>query len=364
MRVTLSVIKADIGSYVGHNLVHPELIELARAELEKAKKRKEIIDYFVFNCGDDLELVITHKGPEEDPKIHRLAWNVFTDCTKKAKELKLYGAGQDMLKDSFSGNIKGMGPGVAEISFEERPSEPIVILAADKTEPGAWNYPLFKIFADPFTNPGLIISPEMNEGFTFEVHDVLESKKIKFKCPEDMYDLLAFIGTPGRYVIKCITRNHDNLLCAVTSTTRLSLIAGKYVGKDDPVCIIRAQHGLPDIGEITEPFAQPYLVEGWNRGSHAGPFMPVSLEQAVPTRFDGPPRVVALGFIIQKGNLIGPLDLFKDVSFDRARQKANEIADYMRMHGPFQPHRLPESDMEYTSLPKIKEKVKDRWKEV
>ena len=361
MKITLSVIKADIGGFPGHSQVHEKCMEAAGEHLSKSNL---LLDYRVMHCGDDLELVITHKGPEEDPKIHRLAWNVFTDCTKKAKELKLYGAGQDMLKDSFSGNIKGMGPGVAEISFEERPSEPIVILAADKTEPGAWNYPLFKIFADPFTNPGLIISPEMNEGFTFEVHDVLESKKIKFKCPEDMYDLLAFIGTPGRYVIKCITRNHDNLLCAVTSTTRLSLIAGKYVGKDDPVCIIRAQHGLPDIGEITEPFAQPYLVEGWNRGSHAGPFMPVSLEQAVPTRFDGPPRVVALGFIIQKGNLIGPLDLFKDVSFDRARQKANEIADYMRMHGPFQPHRLPESDMEYTSLPKIKEKVKDRWKEV
>jgi fructose 1,6-bisphosphate aldolase/phosphatase len=27
----------------------------------------------------------------------------------------LYGAGQDLLKDSFSGNVRGMGPGVAEI---------------------------------------------------------------------------------------------------------------------------------------------------------------------------------------------------------------------------------------------------------
>jgi fructose 1,6-bisphosphate aldolase/phosphatase len=364
MKITLSLIKADVGSYVGHNLVHPELIKLAKEELAKAKSRKDIIDYFVFNCGDDLELVMTHEKPVDNPKIHELAWNIFKVCTNKAKELKLYGAGQDMLKDTFSGNVKGMGPGVAEISFEERPSEPVVILAGDKTEPGAWNYPLFKTFADPFTDPGLMIDPKMNEGFTFEVHDVIENKKIKFKCPEDMYDLLAFIGTPARYVIKGISRNADNLECASTSTTRLSLIAGQYVGKDDPVCIIRAQHGLPDVGEITEPFAQPYLVEGWNRGSHVGPFMPVGLDDAMPTRFDGPPRVVALGFIISNGKLIGPVDLFKDVSFDLARQKANEIADYMRMHGPFQPHRLPESDMEYTSMPKIKDKLKNRWKDI
>ena len=364
MKITLSVIKADIGSYVGHNLVHPELIKLAKEELEKAKSRKDIIDYFVFNCGDDLELVMTHENPVENPKIHELAWNIFKACTDKAKELKLYGAGQDMLKDTFSGNVKGMGPGVAEISFEERKSEPVVIFAADKTEPGAWNYPLFKSFADPFTDPGLIISPEMNQGFTFEVHDVVENKKIKFKCPEDMYDLLAFIGTPGRYVIKHIFRNSDNLICTSTSTSRLNLIAGKYVGKDDPVAIVRTQHGLPDVGELTEPYATPFLVEGWNRGSHVGPFMPVSVENSMPTRFDGPPRVVALGFILRNGKLIGPVDLFKDVSFDLARQKANEMADYMRMHGPFQPHRLPEHDMEYTSMPKIKEKLKDRWEPV
>jgi len=90
--------------------------------------------------------------------------------------------------------------------------------------------------------------------------------------------------------------------------------------------------------------------------------MPVSLEDAIPTRFDGPPRVVALGFIIRNGTLVGPIDLFKDISFDRAREKANEIADYIRMHGPFQPHRLPEVDMEYTSMPKIREKLKNKWK--
>lgn len=44
----------------------------------------------------------------------------FVDCTNIAKKLKLHGAGQDLLSDAFSGNVKGMGPGVAEMQFEER----------------------------------------------------------------------------------------------------------------------------------------------------------------------------------------------------------------------------------------------------
>jgi fructose 1,6-bisphosphate aldolase/phosphatase len=42
--------------------------------------------------------------------------------TEVAKEQGLYGAGQDILKDAFSGNVKGMGPAVAEMEFEERPN--------------------------------------------------------------------------------------------------------------------------------------------------------------------------------------------------------------------------------------------------
>ena len=36
----------------------------------------------------------------------------------------------------------------------------------------------------------------------------------------------------------------------------------------------------------------------------------------------------------------------------------------MRRHGPFEPHRLGEEDMEYTNLPKILEKFKNRFKNI
>jgi fructose 1,6-bisphosphate aldolase/phosphatase len=69
--------------------------------------------------------------------------------------------------------------------------------------------------------------------------------------------------------------------------------------------------------------------------------MPVPVDQAHPSRFDGPPRVVSLGFQITGGRFIGPRDMFADPSFDRARATANEVMDYLRRHGPIEPHRLP-----------------------
>ncbi len=364
MKVTMSVIKADVGGLVGHCAVHPDLVQIVEEYLKKARDGGLIIDYHVTAVGDDLQLIMTHTKGINAEAIHRLAWEAFEKAAAKAKELKLYGAGQDLLSDAFSGTIKGMGPGLAEMEFEERPSEPIIIFMADKTSAGAWNLPLYRIFADPFNTIGLVISPSMHDGFAFEVHDVKEGKKILLKCPEELYDLLLLIGSPSRYVIKAVYHKATGEIAAVSSTERLSLIAGRYVGKDDPVCIVRCQHEFPAVGEVLEPFALPHLVEGWMRGSHYGPLMPVALRNATPTRFDGPPRVVALGFQLSGGQLIGPRDLFDDPCFDEARRLCNTITEYLRRHGPFEPHRLPMEEMEYTTLPQVLARLKDRFEDI
>ena len=70
----------------------------------------------------------------------------------------------------------------------------------------------------------------------------------------------------------------------------------------------------------------------------------------------------ATGQLWANGALIGPRDMFSDVSYDMVRQQANEIANYIRRHGPFEPQRLPLSDMEYTTLPNVLKKLKDRFK--
>jgi fructose 1,6-bisphosphate aldolase/phosphatase len=359
-KITLSIIKADVGGWVGHSAIHPEMHDLAEKHAAKAKKDGIIIDYFVGHCGDDHAFILTHRGGIQSAPIHKMCWDAFLDMTELAKKLGLYGAGQDILSDAFSGNLRGMGPGYAEMEFEERTSEPIICFLADKTEPGAWNMPLYKMFCDPFNTAGLVIDQSMFKGFDIEVDDLVNAKKVVFDTPLETYPMLSFIGAPGRFVIKNVYTKSGEIV-ATTSTQRLSFIAGKYVGKDDPVMAVRCQSGMPAVGEVLNPFAFPHIVAGWMRGSHHGPLMPVSMKQDHPTRFDGPPRVVALGFQLKDGKLNGPRDMFEDISFDRARTIANEMADYLKAHGPFEPHRLPLEDMEYTNMPYIMETLKDRW---
>ncbi|MBO8142885.1 MAG: fructose 1,6-bisphosphatase [Firmicutes bacterium] len=359
--ITLSVIKADTGGFVGHSAVHPDMMQAAEAQLKERKEQGIIIDYQVARVGDDIALIMTHRHGADSELVHRIAWETFQATTEVAKRLKLYGAGQDLLKDAFAGNVKGMGPGVAEMQFEERPSEPVIIFLGDKTSPGAWNLPVFRMFADPFNTPGLVIDPKMHDGFDFEIMDLRENKIARFRTPQESYDLLMFIGSPNRFVIRNVYLPGGTEPVASTSTQRLSLIAGKYVGKDDPVLIVRCQSGLPAVGEVLEAFTQPHLVEGWMRGSHCGPLMPVGFEQANTSRFDGPPRVVAYGFQVNRGRLVGPRDMFGDPGFDRARQTALEMAEMMRRMGPFEPHRLPLEEMEYTAMPQVMRKVQHRF---
>lgn len=359
--VTVSVIKADTGGYVGHTAVHPQMIGKARQLADRAVASELLLDARVATCGDDLSLIMSHTYGEDSELVHAFAWDVFRATTEIAESHGLYGAGQDLLSDAFSGNLRGLGPGYAELTFEERHSETLVVFLADKTEPGAWNLPLYKIFADPFNTAGLVIDEKLHAGFDFEVYDLFEDKRIVFSCPAEIYDLLMFIGAPARYVVHSTWSKTMAEPAAATSTQRLSLIAGRYVGKDDPVMIVRCQAGLPAVGEVLEPFALPYSVAGCMRGSHHAPFMPVSQAQAHPSRFDGPPRVVALGFQLHNGRFVGPRDLFEDVAFDEARRQANLVMDYLRRHGPFEPHRLPLADLEYTTMPAIEAQLADRW---
>ena len=364
MDVTLSAIKADIGGWVGHSVVHPETLSRAGELMAVAKERGLVLDYRVLNCGDDLQLIMTHQHGEDSEAIHGLAWDVFTDCTAVAKRLKLHGAGQDLSCDAFAGNVKGMGPGLAEMTVQEREAETVVVFMADKTASGAWNLPLYRMFADPFNTPGLVIAPSLHCGFSFEVHDVVEAKKIVFTSPEELYDMLIYLGSPGHFAVKNVYHRDTGQIAASASTQKLSMLAGRYVGKDDPVLIVRCQGSFPAVGEVLEAFANLNIVEGWMRGSHNGPLLPVGFSMAKCTRFDGPPRCIAAGFQLANGMLVGPTDLFDDVAFNPAREKALQVADFLRSMGPFEPHRLPLDEMEYTTMPEVSKRLASRFEPI
>jgi hypothetical protein len=48
----------------------------------------------------------------------------------------------------------------------------------------------------------LVIDPQKHDGFPFEVHDLVEDRRISFDCPSELYDMLLSIGAPCGYVIK------------------------------------------------------------------------------------------------------------------------------------------------------------------
>ena len=363
MKTTLSVIKADIGSIAGHTKPSEKLVDEVK-NFVSTKGKGLIADFHVFFTGDDIAILMTHHQGKLDEKVHKMAWDAFLAGTKVAKEQGLYGAGQDLLATAFSGNVKGMGPAVAELEFEERLAEPFILFAADKTAPGAYNLPLYLTFASPFHNAGLIISPEMRKGFKFRIVDVYHTKAdkvIELVTPKDLYDIAALLRDVNRYLVESIYSPEDNEQAAAVSTTRLHNIAGKYTGKDDPVCLVRVQKTFPATGEVLSPYAICPFVPGFMRGSHWGPLMPVKLNSSI-SYFDGPPVVSAAGLCVQNGKLTEPVDLFDHPFWDRMREKAADKALAIREQGFFGAAMLGMDELEYTGIAERLKELEKKFK--
>lgn len=363
-KITLSIMTADVGGFIGHVSSHPDVLNTAKERLYNSREKGVIEDFHVLRCGDDIGLVITHTKGVGARSIHELSWNIFTACREVAAELKLHGVERGLLNESFKGSIVCMGPGVAEMEFLERTSEPVVVLMCNKTGTGAWNLPAYKIFADPFNTSGLVLDADMIEGFSFKVLDLAANKDLILSAPKELHYLLALIGSTDRYIVSEVYRNSDVEPAAVVSSQKFSIEAGEASQMCEPAMALRCQTGFPTTGEAMEAFSFPHMVDGWMRGAHTGPLMPVPFYEANPTRFDGPPRVIAAGFQLSGGRLIGPHDMFDDPSFDDARRRASDVADYMRRHGPFRPHRSARSAAEKTSINMVLEKLGDRFRKI
>jgi fructose 1,6-bisphosphate aldolase/phosphatase len=360
MRVTVSAIKADVGGVGGHTKPSDGLLRSVREVIEGAGDL--LLDHYIGYCGDDVHIVMTHTHGNDRSEIHGLAWRAFEAGTRTAEEEGLYGAGQDLLKDSFSGNVKGMGPGVAEMTFEERPNEAFTVFAADKTEPGAFNYPLYRLFVDSLSNTGLIVNKSLAQGVIMGIMDVEEGKVARLKLWEDKPSIEAALMYPGRYVVSYVeTRDGEPIVSA--STDRLHNIAGTYVGKDDPICVIRTQKKFPATEEAGSVFNNPHYVAGNTRGSHNMPLMPVRLNSAATINFCIP-IVESLVFSMHNGILTGPFDGFSTPDWDYIREIATKKALAMRSQGFIHPATLVPDELEYAEgyrarMDVLKEKMED-----
>jgi fructose 1,6-bisphosphate aldolase/phosphatase len=329
-----------------------------------SKGKGLINDFYIGHTGDDIAILMSHTKGVGAKKIHKLAWDAFVAGTAVAKKQGLYGAGQDLLKEAFSGNVKGMGPAVAELEFEERPNEPFLLFAADKTDPGAYNLPLYLAFCDPMYNAGLVLTTPMAKGFEFAIMDVAYTKGdriIKLNAPEEIYDIAALLRDNQRFVVESIHARHTKDIATSVSTTRLHNIAGKYTGKDDPVMLVRVQGSFPATGEVLSPFAIGHLVAGFMRGSHTGPLMPVKGNSSI-SFFDGPPVVSCLAFCVHEGKLTEPVDAFDHPYWDFVRNKVSQKATDIRSQGFSGAAMLPYSELEYGGIVDKMKKLDPRFK--
>jgi len=343
VKITVSVIKADVGGVGGHTKPSDGLIEAVRNTIKNSSDL--LIDYYIGYCGDDVHIVMSHTHGVDNQQIHKLAWDSFMAGTQVAKEEGLYGAGQDLLKDSFSGNVKGMGPGVAELEFEERQNEAFTVFAADKTEPGAFNYPIYRMFVDALSNTGLIVNESLASGVKINIMDVEEGKIAELELWQDKPTIEAALMYPSRYVVDSVTTKEGEPILAA-STDRLHNIAGTYVGKDDPICLVRTQKNFPATEEVGSVFNNPHYVAGNTRGSHNMPLMPVKLNSAATINFCIP-IVEALVFSMHNGKFTGPFDGFSTPDWDYIREIATKKAMAMRSQGFIHPATLVPSELEY-----------------
>jgi fructose 1,6-bisphosphate aldolase/phosphatase len=361
MRMTLSVLKADVGSIGGHTRPSERMMAATRTAVQEAIESGLLIDGFVGHTGDDICITASHTRGANDTDVHQFAWQTFLKATAIAAEFGLYGAGQDLLVDAPSGNIRGAGPAVAELEFDHdpvktnpvRPAESFLVLAADKCGPGAYNLPTFLGFADPMYCAGLML-PKMSKGFTFRIIDMdgTEGDSIlELNAPEDYYQIAALLRDNERFGIESIVSRLDGEPAAAISATRLHNIAGSYTGKDDPVALVRNQGIFPAPEELVSPYAKAHYVGGDARGSHVMPIMPVALNTAV-TGIYCLPLVSCVGFSLNASGHFSDtyIDFFDNPAWDVVRQRAQEKAIAMRDQGWSGAAMLPYHELEYSGF--------------
>jgi len=361
-KITLSVIKADVGSIGGHTKPSEPMLDVVRAHMDEAVG-KMLIDGTVTYTGDDIALIMSHRHGVGARDVHQFAWQSFLAATEQARKGGLYGAGQDLLVDAPSGNVRGAGPAVAEIEFErdpkshDRPAEAFLVFAADKCGPGAYNFPFYSTFCDPMHNGGLLLNPKMHQGFTLTIIDMDHTAKdcdrvVRLDVPERLWDVACLLQNPDRFAIEAVhSRYKPEEQVASISATRLHNIAGKYTGKDDPIAIVRTQGIFPAPEEVVEPWMLGHFVSGDCRGSHVMPMMPVAIDTPVAGAYCLP-IVSCLAFSMDEKGVFSTeaIDLFGNIAWDAVRLKVQQKADEWRRQGFVGATMASHTELAYTGI--------------
>jgi fructose 1,6-bisphosphate aldolase/phosphatase len=307
------------------------------AVAERVRGSGEAIDLTMTFTGDDLCVTMTHRRGVDNPVIHNMLWDAFMDAAKIAEEQGLYGAGQDLLVDAPSGNIRGAGPGICEIALPDhnpvkenkvRPRETIMVFTADKCAPGALALPLALAFMDPMFNGGLLAKTEHRAGFVYRIIDTSQGgasdSVIDLNIPEDYWDVWTLLRDPDRFAIKAIySRFKEGDQIAAVTVSRLHNIAGAYTGKDDPAAIVRTQGIFPAPELVLPPWKIAHYVSGDAMGLHVRAMMPVAINTPV-VGDHCQPIAACVGYSIDARGKFShsQIDFFGGSAWDDTRSKA------------------------------------------
>jgi fructose 1,6-bisphosphate aldolase/phosphatase len=374
--LTFSVIKADCGSIGGHTRPSPRMVEAVE---DLISREPWVIDHIVTFTGDDIAIITTHTQGSNNSTVHKACRAAFDAAATIASEEGNYGAGQDLFPAAPSGNVRGTGPGVAEITFKvlpsHRPAESIAVFAADKCGPGAYNQALYYAFADAARSSGFLLSPDVGKGYTFVIEDMDHKvekdappthRQVRLNSPEDNVSILALLRQIDRYgVARIESRAYPGEIGVAVSTDRLHNITGTYQGKDDPVMIVRNQRIFPALEEVVDPFRLVPLITGDTRGSHTMPLMPVAIRTEVAGAYCLP-IVSCLGLSVNGDGKFsgGVVDVFGNVAWDRARAQAQERAEWMRQQAPFGVSMASQEEIAYTGLAKLEAALEEKFENV
>jgi fructose 1,6-bisphosphate aldolase/phosphatase len=240
--------------------------------------------------------------------------------------------GMGDILSQVTGNVKGMGPGVAEIEMEERPREVFCIFAAGKIEPGAFNFPFWRIFVDARSNTGILINEKLAAESIFRVLDMMTVKVAELKLWNDKPELETSLMYPGKYVVHSVLSSDGDEHIVSSSTDRLHNIAGTYMGKDDPISIVRTQKNFLATEEVCSAINDPLYVSGNTRGSHYMPLIPVKLNSTANVNY-ALPIVSCLVFSMHDGKLTGSYDGFGTADWNLQKMCTSERAMIMRNQG-------------------------------
>ncbi|MEX2349054.1 MAG: fructose 1,6-bisphosphatase, partial [Nitrosopumilaceae archaeon] len=87
MKITISVIKADVGGIGGHTRPSDGLLNAVRNTVKPQVRKDDkglLIDSYIGFCGDDIHIVMTHTKGVDNKEIHQLTWRAFEAATKVA----------------------------------------------------------------------------------------------------------------------------------------------------------------------------------------------------------------------------------------------------------------------------------------